>query len=271
MTAGPKIIVPVDLWNPGQFFACCGLLELANRMWPRADVHGRFGPKMFTVEADEAPCSLPTLLAEFAGAGLDVVDTKDHASRLRLLAPFNLRLDWWRKAGEGVDLGGAPLRTWAGQQDGPTIFRLMKQATASAAALDSPFDYSEAVYDGKNGKARGKTISPFYFDSRREGTSLDLGFSPDEQSMSVLSYPVVEALALVGLQRFRPYRDEGTEPKSFVYTAWAEALPTAVAGAVVCGAVGVRLCSRFRFTKPSRGGEYVTMFSRAMRERSKDV
>ena len=30
----PVIQIPVDLTNPGQFFACCGLLELADRLWP---------------------------------------------------------------------------------------------------------------------------------------------------------------------------------------------------------------------------------------------
>jgi CRISPR-associated protein Csx14 len=34
----PNIRIPVDLTNPGQFFACCGLLELADRLWPGADV-----------------------------------------------------------------------------------------------------------------------------------------------------------------------------------------------------------------------------------------
>ncbi len=28
-----NIAIPVDLTNPGQFFACCGLLELADRLW----------------------------------------------------------------------------------------------------------------------------------------------------------------------------------------------------------------------------------------------
>lgn len=27
------IRINVDLTNPGQFFACCGLLELADRLW----------------------------------------------------------------------------------------------------------------------------------------------------------------------------------------------------------------------------------------------
>lgn len=30
---GPSVCVRVDPVNPGQFFACCGLLELADRMW----------------------------------------------------------------------------------------------------------------------------------------------------------------------------------------------------------------------------------------------
>ena len=33
----PNIKIPVDLTNPGQFFACCGLLELADRLWPGAE------------------------------------------------------------------------------------------------------------------------------------------------------------------------------------------------------------------------------------------
>ena len=32
-----SIRVTVDPTNPGQFFACCGLLELADRLWPGAE------------------------------------------------------------------------------------------------------------------------------------------------------------------------------------------------------------------------------------------
>jgi CRISPR-associated protein Csb3 len=37
MEPRPNITIPVDLTNPGQFFACCGLLELADRLWPGAE------------------------------------------------------------------------------------------------------------------------------------------------------------------------------------------------------------------------------------------
>jgi CRISPR-associated protein Csx14 len=184
-----------------------------------------------------------------------------------------LRLDWWWKPEEvQVDFGGGgKLKTWAGKQGGPLIFDLMKQAVGRAAGADSLLDYPEAVFDSKEGKTKKKTVSPFYFDSRRESTCLDLGFSPDEQKMSVEAFPAVESLALVGLQRFRPLMDDATSPRSFVYTAWTESLPITVAATAVSGIVKVRSCGRFRFTKPSRGGEYMTMFSRATRERNGDA
>ncbi len=33
----PSIRVNIDPTNPGQFFACCGLLELADRLWPGSE------------------------------------------------------------------------------------------------------------------------------------------------------------------------------------------------------------------------------------------
>src|SRR2546426_582302 len=32
-----SVRINVDPSNPGQFFACCGLLELADRLWPGAE------------------------------------------------------------------------------------------------------------------------------------------------------------------------------------------------------------------------------------------
>jgi CRISPR-associated protein Csb3 len=272
--AEANIAIPVDLTNPGQFFACCGLLELADRRWPNAEISGWFDNGTFFIRANGPECCRSAVLSEFAKTLVLQLDPSDNAASSLLLAePFNLRLDWWRKVEttrkESVDLdGGEQLKPWAGKQFGPLIFRLMKAAVAGAAAHDAPLDYAAAVYDSKNGKEKKKTISPFYFDSRREGTGLDIGFSPDEQDMSVEAYPAVESLALVGLQRFRPQVDESRPPRSFLYTAWAEPLPPTIAGVAACAALRVRSLGQFRFTKPSRGGEYMAMFSRATRERS---
>jgi hypothetical protein len=259
----PNITIPVDLTNPGQFFACCGLLELADRRWP--DVEGWFSRGSFSIISSGAACSLAALLEVLDEGAVEQLDPQDNAaSALRLAIVSPMLLNWWHDERSG----GKQLKPWAGKQFAPLIFRLMNRAAAKAP-LASPFDYSEAVFDSKGDKAKKKAISPFYFDARREGTSLDLGFSTDEQKMSVEAYPAVEWLALVGLQRFRPYIDDTTQPRSFVYTAWTEFLPVAVAAVMVSGIVPVCSCGSFRFTKPSRGGDYLSMFSRATRERRK--
>jgi hypothetical protein len=269
----PRAIrINVDVSNPGQFFACCGLLELADRLWHEASVLGVFQSTHFELWTDSTDCSLDRIMDGFVRADVQQLVPEDSAaSPLRLGQPFDLRLDWWQKV-EGpnktrVDLGGGDqLKPWAGRQFGPLIFRLMKNACEGIDLLKL-LDDPKAVYDTTGDSAKKKTISPFYFDARREETSLDIGFSPDEQDMSVLVYPAVESLALIGLQRFRPAVENG-EVRSFLYTAWAEPLPPAVATAAVSGMMPVRSCGTFRFTKPSRGGEYLTMFSRAKRERS---
>jgi hypothetical protein len=273
MDATPAISIPVDLTNPGQFFACCGLFELADRLSPHAEVEGYFGPERFFLAGKDPGLTVASVVSRFVKAECRQLDPHDNAaSALKLLAPFDLRLDWWTKPEKDrADIveGGGLLKTWAGKQLGPSIFRLMKEAAGVAAAAKSPLDYRACVFASKDGKTKAKTASPFYFDCRREGTCLDLGFSPDEQNMSVESYPVVESLALVGLQRFRPLADEKTHPRSFVYTAWAVPLPVAAAAAVISGLVATPSERSFHFTKPSRGGEYLTMFSRARYERTK--
>lgn len=267
-----SIRINVDFSNPGQFFACCGLLELADRLWPDADVQGRFEGGSSQILAQTQECSLARIIEQFVNADILQLDANDSAaSPLYLGEPFNLRLDWWRKIELRdkirVELGGGDqLKPWAGKQFGPLIFRRMREA-CSDIDLESPFDDARAVYDMKAGKTKKKTLSPFYFDARREETSLDIGFSPDEQEMSVMAYPAVEALALVGLQRFRPAVVDGGNSRAFVYTVWTTFLPPLVAMAVVSGKVSSPSFGTFRFTKPSRGGEYLTMFSRGTWER----
>lgn len=269
----PTIRINVDLSNPGHFFACCGLFELADRLWPGVGVLGAFKSTRFELWTGSTDCSLNRIIDAFVEADVQQLDLDDNAaSPLFLGEPFGLRLDWWKRV-EGpnkarIELGGGyQLKTWAGKQFGPLIFRLMKNACGGIDLLRL-LDDPKTVHDPKGGKSRKKTTSPFYFDARRNETSLDVGFSPDEQDMSVNAYPAVESLALIGLQRFRPAVDENGRVRSFLYTAWTDPLHPSIAMAAASGNMPVRSCGTFRFTKPSRGGEYLTMFCRATRERS---
>ena len=145
----PNISIPVDLTNPGQFFACCGLLELADRLWPGAEgwfeTSERFLIRNEKVErvSSDLLCSaimnsefeflLPhedfTALAALNERKAELkrqnklfskdeekeckrLNSKQIASGFSLGSPFNIRVDWWLV--ENCD--GDHLKTWAGRQ-----------------------------------------------------------------------------------------------------------------------------------------------------------
>jgi CRISPR-associated protein Csx14 len=60
--APPTIGIPVDVTNPGQFFACCGLFELADRLWPGAEAwfEGEAARSRFQIVARKSQSSLNT-------------------------------------------------------------------------------------------------------------------------------------------------------------------------------------------------------------------
>jgi CRISPR-associated protein Csb3 len=220
------IHVTVDPANPGQFFACCGLLELGHRKWSNAE--GWFEGESFHIACAG---SLTELLAAIAGAPpLQLDRDDDMASPLFLPALFSLRLDWWTDD-QG---GGSVFKTWAGQQ------KVVRIAAAMHAALgagnwsgDTLFETGALLYDAVD---KNKPVEPFYFDCRRaaQAHSLDVGFSADAHDMQVPVYSAVEYLCLIGLQRFRPER---REDRRFGYRAWSCPLAAPCAAAVAPGAV----------------------------------
>ena len=248
------VSVIVDLANPGQFFACCGLLELADRSWKGAE--GWFSNDRFFLHAstrsDISP-SLSELLEELAAADLEQLNETDAAaSPMHLGSPFDLRLDWWqdRRA------GGHQLKVWAGSMSGVRIAGAMKQAITADPSVERMFDTGTVVRDPADPKGK-KKVEPFYFDARRGAHAhpIDIGFSPNVLDLETICYPAVEFLCLVGLQRFRPRpADEQTRAgRSFEYTAWGFPLPPHGASAAVAGLMNGYPGSRvYRFTNVFR-------------------
>jgi hypothetical protein len=235
-----SIRVNVDVTNPGQFFACCGLLELADRLWPGAEgwfEHGQFNIAAPVREKDH----LVALIEHLHDAFLTTDDREaDHKTcPLKLTGPFKLRLDWWLDK----TTGGDRLKTWAGRQSVSTMAPAMKNALNSTSVNSDMFNFGLVVKDPTDPK---KPVEPFYFDARRFAHGLDAGFSLDVQEAETVAHPAAEFFCLIGLQRFRP----SIEGRAFTYRIWFAPPPALVASAAGCGlaysGIGYRFRTRFR-------------------------
>jgi CRISPR-associated protein Csx14 len=237
--------VHVEATNPGQFFACCGLLELASRL-----DHGavaRFSASHFSVTAR---CSLTELLDLWIAAPFEQLDEDDAtASPLQIPLPFGLRLDWWKDS----VTGGRDLKVWAGTMQSARI------AHALLMALRDPQFHTEEIFDVgcvvQDPSDPSKKVEPFYFDARRapNAHSRDVGFSPNDLDLTTTASPAVEVLCLVGLQRCRPRPT--TQRRVFEYCTWTNALPISVLAPVVAGAVHMPGVCTYRFENWFRTGQ----------------
>lgn len=287
----PNITIPVDLTNPGQFFACCGLLELADRLWP--GVVGWFEQGRFCLCTIDRTKSLIELLDEsrqlktWVNGELDDPlqesdeEGSDESEKEPSYQPFSLKcsngndmifLDWW---------SDKSIKPWAGSMKDRTILRAM------LAAIDSnslnPFSDMKVVFDptktaqratktNKPRKLKQKKREPFYFDPRRGNRAhpLDSGFSPDTHKMESECCPALEALCFIGLQRARP-ASTGIANQSR-YTVWSRHIPVNLIGPVVCGIVPIPGSSNYVFNNYFRTDQRKhKTFSQATLERNKHV
>ncbi len=274
--------VYVDVMNPGQFFGCCGLLELAHRLWPGAEGWFDASATVFSVSGGEGVVGeldhLLDRLAQCPVMGPSEADRmerkalererrelKKHSrelppekesrrkqlgvearqGKILLGEPFNLVLDWWEASG---DDGAISPKTWAGHQELHKVTRAAQDALGAIVDAKELFNRGDVLrkpeeYCGRE-RERRDAVEPFYFDARRFAPKLDVGFSLDVQDAETIAYPAVELLCLIGLQRFRP-APAGVK-WSFDYWTWSHPIGAAPAAAVVCGATPGQHRYRFR-------------------------
>jgi CRISPR-associated protein Csb3 len=242
----PSIRVNVDPTNPGQFFACCGLLELADRKWDQAE--GWFERGTFCVSVGG---QLPELIQIVSQVELTQLDPDDDTSSPIEIGPpiRTLRLDWWRDE----QTGGKELKVWAGTMESGRIARAMQRALCDTRFhVPGLFDVGMVAYDPDNAS---KKVEPFYFDARRgpNAHSRDVGFSPNDLQMTTTAFPAVEFLCLVGLQRCRPAKTN--QPRVFEYHTWTTPIPPPLAPAAVCGLLPHNGRLGYRFENWYRTGQ----------------
>lgn len=242
----PDIILDVDVRNPGQFFACCGVLEMASRMWPASEVLGWFDGTEFCVLVPGVNDPL-RVLADCLVKTKPLVRPCPDASRFEAniapvwFEPVKLRLDWWLMP-SGAATHDSTLKLWAGNQSmAGNIFPGLEKALPRVVGLDAPA--------GRDLLRRRTPMSGrLGVDPGPAWDALDVGFSPNEhQSMDVDTAPLTEILGAVGLQRFRPARADG---RRLAFAVWSEPLPVIAARAVAACALAGR---RYGFAVSSRG------------------
>ena len=239
----PSIRINVDPSNPGQFFACCGLLELADRIWPGAE--GWFENCDFCISCQGDTVELFKIIDNLELTQLDPSDAT--SSPIELPAPISLILNWWNDE----LYGGKNLKVWSGKMNVFRIARAMQKAMSSISNKYEIFNYSTVVYDPDQ---KSNKVEPFYFDSRRGQNShaLDIGFSPDKFKMPSAANPAVEFLCLIGIQRCRP---TPAKKGRFYYYLWVEPLNSLVLAAFISGAVKMYGSKRYCFQNAFRSDQ----------------
>jgi CRISPR-associated protein Csx14 len=253
----PDITLDVDLRNPGQFFACCGLLELASRLWPGSEgwfagEGSRAAFHIATCSSHSDPlgevvrllCETDDLVAIAEDANIEKVQADRQPIMLR---PFGLRLDWWLDSyGQGDK---SELKVWAGQQTPERNVNGLRGAWREILAR-TPNPSVKQFFS-----QRWPTTGRFGFDPSASWEALDVGFSPDEQGIPVLTSPSTEIFAAIGLQRCRPLPAEGKR-RWFVYHPWRTPLAIALAPAAVAGFSSA--ARAFEFPIVMRNAQYGT-------------
>ena len=97
----PSFAVWVDVTNPGQFFACCGLLELAHRFWPGAEGWFHHSASSFEITSTNDEATLEKLIADLRACDITGLTDEEREERDALEAEKRrLRRDKKKLPGE---------------------------------------------------------------------------------------------------------------------------------------------------------------------------
>lgn len=243
--------VPVDLFNPGQVFACLGLLEAADVLCGDAEAYFDWSDASdvrFRLRANgpDSPVERVLRFLDQAEARAEVVEGSPNIAAWKdawgpsptvvpkaMGYPFpdppspatlvcalvagadRLTLDHW-----GDKTGRDNVKFWAGAGGlpGATLARRMlepvrDEMTGNVAA---PFLLSRPQ------------SSSFRFDWRRDYIPLDLGFSLNKHksTMTAVGYPLVEILAALGMSHARPRRPNLRDKFAYLYGVAGRGLST---------------------------------------------
>ncbi len=239
----PEATIPVDLFNPGQVFACLGFIEAADILL--GDAEGAFdwsdeSDVKFCIRArgDESPVAhVLEFLARAQASGVAPEGSPSHegwnakwgelnatprdrgypypdpASPATVVCvlrdgPRVIEVSHW---GDGRPSGRDNVKFWAGAggYPGVALARDALDLVRESAVASASDPFSLALPQS----------SSFRLDWRRDYIPIDAGFSLNEHVGKIVTvgYPLVEILGAIGLSHARPRRLSWRDKLTYVY------------------------------------------------------
>jgi CRISPR-associated protein Csx14 len=277
----------VDLRNPGQVFACLGLMEAAEIILEQPceggfDYAGAETQTTFELAVPGGADPIRTVVRFLAKAKVTAIAPRnsrlstqkwDVPTELRrdddpvfpcpepdspAALPIRLRaegqelvIDHWA---DGDHSGRDNVKFWAGAAGYPGA----ALARDALACISDVGDNALAEASANPFSFAAPMSSSFRFDWRRDYIPLDAGFTVNAHAaMTPVGYPIVEVLAAIGLQNARPARIDRRNKLAYRYAVSSARLPTVLVRTVLgAEAIGfpIRLF-RMRLGWPGQEGQ----------------
>jgi CRISPR-associated protein Csb3 len=293
-----KASIPVDLFNPGQVFACMGFLEAADVLLGNAE--GGFewsngAEPRFAIEAKASEHPFGVVLEFLSNAHIQRLAPRGYVEPLgsagKKKPKKNVKPREEERVNQEPSDGPCTVETYPARKPDPMVpplrlkqngrrldithccdgssrnsFKLFAGQQKSNVIAQQMMNAIRSLWNNHNGRLLDDPFglivplggSSFKFDPRKSWTGIDAGYSPDEQSHDVEASPIVEMLAAIGLEHARP--DE-FETRKVRYGVWGIPLPLLLARPALSGvSIGVPM-RVFQFTLDLAGKNKIVTFA----------
>jgi CRISPR-associated protein Csb3 len=203
----------LDVYNPAEYYACLGLLELFSEH--DADTVAHFESDGSTGEHSTFICQGNIRMPDLRAIKVVALPFRD-AGTAPVVLDNKFELNWWLNQYRTEKL--RDLKLWTGASNPHDMLRTYQ-------AFMGPMD--EGMLQHSIMTKRGK--SSFGFDTRASRDALEIGYSQKQSGDASVLYPATEFLCAIGLQNFRPFR-----VGELTYFVWWRPVPICIAhGAAV--------------------------------------
>lgn len=259
-----EIEIEVNVSNPVEYLACCGIFEIASRFDENAQAHWRIdGATAFVLDtALSEPELLEILIPTLTDWEKWKVGRSSAGEVTHLEATFSkaqiqiekIVLDWWYESLKpSGEINKSGWKMYAGQQKAEKISLDMVQK-CQHLACGSLTDVLRQTR---------KVSGSFGFDPAASRNALDVGYSPNDLNLPVVTSPFSQLLAMFGAQNFFPSRTlhsadivssrgwtKDNRKYFFDYALWLVPVPIALARSFANGSAGSTTKKILKFRSP---------------------